>query len=1229
MDQKLKHSILTSGVLKSFIFIIVSFILSISSAFHSNAQDLRIFDFETKNFPVVKAKFLLNDSSGHQIYSISKKSVRINENGKNSKLIDIIPPKKTDPKPLSVVLAFDVSYSMKKERLHIAKEAGKKFIELLPVDQSECAVTSFDDLNYLNQDFTYSASKLNSAIDSLHPGGGTNYNSGFSTPFAGALNIAKNGNHKKIVIFLTDGLGEGNTENITNLANKYDITVYPVTIKMKTPEILKKIAAQTGGKFYQEVNSANHAKEIYKEILYTSQSTSFGSIKWKSNAGCKEKINASFLISNVQFTKAYSLNPKQIRRLTVNPKYISFDLEKDTVKTIRIKAQNGNFKVTNYSFDKQKGFVIPEMRDLPFYLQHNESRNFKIKPVREKVPGGFTKLSIENNNCPPANVYLQAGNKQRDSSLLKLVRPNGGETLVAGTESNIEWKGISKNDPVKLALSTDNGNTWKALSKADGLKTSWQIPPETGKSNRMRVSLAKDSGGDLSLSFLYTLSGKKHKAHNARFVKNDQFILSMNDNHSLSLWEGNSGEHIQSYNIHDKWVYDIFENPKNDNIITASDDGTAKVFNLLSGQGKNIFHVNNWAINKALFLPNGKQAATAGDDGALRIWNTQTGHLDYSIRAHMGWIMDLAISPDGNYLATAGDDRMVKIWNRSSFSRTLTIYAHNNWIHDVEFHPDGNKIITASKDSTVRIWNILNGRLLHTFDNFYGAVFSASFSPDGKYFVTAARDGTMRIYHTKSGELMVFNKARKDNWFLNAYFDHSGKRIISADHKRNIKIWGIEKRNSSTEDISDEPFSIISPLPEIDSIQFSPQLTGKVSDTLINAYFKNPESYPIYVKNISITGADKDAFTLTAPTGDFIIPPNKSKPLELQFEPGKQGKNKADISVYSATRSVEQTVSGKGLKPGYQILNKQIDFGLVDIDRKTDTVIPLVQNTGNYPLKIKNIHLTGAGKQQFSYDSVVPRVKIDPGKTGSVKIGFRPKYGGLSNSRLQFNISDYKTSETLNMIGKGDAPRTVIVRGKVLSSADSSSISANVQCFDIQAQNKIDSIHLKAKDRFSFTLKRDRKYRISATKEAYIPAGIHVNLSKYPSAKVLSRNIYLSKVRVGAKVRLNNIFFEYDKSRLTATSKGELNQVYKFLKNYPSLQIEVAGHTDSMGSEQYNENLSLARAKSVKNYLTRKGIPENRIKVVGYGEKRPVATNSTEKGREQNRRVEFEILQKD
>jgi len=117
-------------------------------------------------------------------------------------------------------------------------------------------------------------------------------------------------------------------------------------------------------------------------------------------------------------------------------------------------------------------------------------------------------------------------------------------------------------------------------------------------------------------------------------------------------------------------------------------------------------------------------------------------------------------------------------------------------------------------------------------------------------------------------------------------------------------------------------------------------------------------------------------------------------------------------------------------------------------------------------------------------------------------------------------------------------------------------------------------------------------------------------------------------VEVGETIILNNITFEFDKSVLKSESFSELNNVVDFLNNYPSVEIELSGHTDNVGKDEYNQKLSEDRAKAVTDYLVSKGIAQNRLIARGYGEKKPIASNDSEGGREINRRVEFTILKK-
>jgi OOP family OmpA-OmpF porin len=108
---------------------------------------------------------------------------------------------------------------------------------------------------------------------------------------------------------------------------------------------------------------------------------------------------------------------------------------------------------------------------------------------------------------------------------------------------------------------------------------------------------------------------------------------------------------------------------------------------------------------------------------------------------------------------------------------------------------------------------------------------------------------------------------------------------------------------------------------------------------------------------------------------------------------------------------------------------------------------------------------------------------------------------------------------------------------------------------------------------------------------------------------------------------LRGVNFDFDKSNIRADARPVLDEAIATLKAEGGVAVIAEGHTDSKGTDAYNQKLSERRANSVRDYLVRGGISAGRIKVVGYGESRPVADNKTEDGRAQNRRVELRISQ--
>jgi OmpA-OmpF porin, OOP family len=109
---------------------------------------------------------------------------------------------------------------------------------------------------------------------------------------------------------------------------------------------------------------------------------------------------------------------------------------------------------------------------------------------------------------------------------------------------------------------------------------------------------------------------------------------------------------------------------------------------------------------------------------------------------------------------------------------------------------------------------------------------------------------------------------------------------------------------------------------------------------------------------------------------------------------------------------------------------------------------------------------------------------------------------------------------------------------------------------------------------------------------------------------------------------LENVYFEFGKSTLKPESFPALDELVSLLKAAPSMEIEISGHTDNIGSKESNLKLSKDRAEAVRQYLVRKGISPSRVVSAGYGDTIPVATNETDEGRQMNRRTEVKILKR-
>ncbi|MCC7301584.1 MAG: OmpA family protein [Bacteroidia bacterium] len=204
-----------------------------------------------------------------------------------------------------------------------------------------------------------------------------------------------------------------------------------------------------------------------------------------------------------------------------------------------------------------------------------------------------------------------------------------------------------------------------------------------------------------------------------------------------------------------------------------------------------------------------------------------------------------------------------------------------------------------------------------------------------------------------------------------------------------------------------------------------------------------------------------------------------------------------------------------------------------------------------------------------------------------------------------------------------------LVSGKVYNQKTREPLKANISYILMENGKEVGVATTNPTDgSYMISLPFGKKYGFSASAPGFIAVNENLDLSDLKEYKEVTRDLYLVPIEVGQTVRLNNIFFESGKWDLLPESYMELDKLVKVMNENPTMEIEIEGHTDDVGSDAANLTLSRNRAKSVLDYLVSKGVNAARIKSNGFGETKPIADNKTDDGKALNRRVQFTISKK-
>lgn len=227
-------------------------------------------------------------------------------------------------------------------------------------------------------------------------------------------------------------------------------------------------------------------------------------------------------------------------------------------------------------------------------------------------------------------------------------------------------------------------------------------------------------------------------------------------------------------------------------IVTSGDDGTARLWDTLTGEGRVLLQIDGASITAVSVSRHGDRAAVVvGRDGtrhALHLVHTARGRAPVTLVQDVQVLTQPHFSPDGARLLAVTERWTVRIWSTDAPAEPVVCTGHTERLFAAAFSPDGRQVLTASGDRTARLWDARTGAEIRRFTGHADELWMAAFSPDGRRVVTASDDRTARIFDTRSGEEIAVMRGHSAP-VRAAAFSADGATVLTVSSDRTARLW--------------------------------------------------------------------------------------------------------------------------------------------------------------------------------------------------------------------------------------------------------------------------------------------------------------------------------------------------------------------------------------------------------------------------------------------------------
>jgi serine/threonine protein kinase len=243
---------------------------------------------------------------------------------------------------------------------------------------------------------------------------------------------------------------------------------------------------------------------------------------------------------------------------------------------------------------------------------------------------------------------------------------------------------------------------------------------------------------------------------------------------------------------HTQSIWSIAVDRKGETLVSSSQDGTIKLWDLITGRLTRSFAAHADTVRSLSLSADGQTLASGNGDNTVKVWNLQTKELQHTLAEHTAPVWSVALSRDGRTLISGSGDRTIKVWDLETGQLVCTLTGHQGKVYAVALSPDEQTVVSGSTDRTIKVWNLRTGQLLRTFQGHGDTVRAIAVSPDGQMLASASWDKTIKLWNLYSGQLLQTLSGHQDRVVTVAFNNH-GTTLTSGSLDKTVKLWDVSR----------------------------------------------------------------------------------------------------------------------------------------------------------------------------------------------------------------------------------------------------------------------------------------------------------------------------------------------------------------------------------------------------------------------------------------------------